>query len=226
MSDVAVFIWILFIAHIIIAILYCFSGYRNFRVLTSVYVFLLVFPLVLVGLQNSTSLSESVTVLIAVGVAALATALTWAIYKVAIFICGGLLGAGIAIMIFQSGLSTIACLILGVALFVLFGIITLKFRKILIILSSSIIGGFSLFVYGYYIIFKFGAVSTLDFTNAAKLPFTFSEIIGTNYLVYLIPIAISIIGIIVQATAGNKRKKKSDNKHHYDDEPRKHREYN
>lgn len=211
MSDAAIFVWILFIAHVAISILYCFFGYKHFRVLISAYAFLAIFPITFAWLSDMGSLSDTAVILISAGIACLVTALTWAIYKISLFICGGMLGAGIASMIFQAGLPDVAAIVLTIALFIVFGILTMKFRKVLIILSSSLIGGFSLFVYGYYILFNFAKIATLEFAEAAKLSMTFTDIIGSNYWLYIIPIVISILGIVAQAKGkGPKRSSKRD----------------
>ena len=208
MEASAVFTWIFFIVCVIMAVLYCFSGYRHFRGLISVYIFLSVFPGILSFMYANTGMSDSVALLVSLGIAALLAVITWAIYKVAIFMCGGLLGFWIASSVFQAGGDPAARIVLTIILIIVFGIIAIKFRKILIIISSSIIGAFSLFVYGYYIVFEFANISSIPVTEAAQLPSRFVSVVGDNYFLYIIPIVLAIIGMAVQARNSSKRRRK------------------
>lgn len=208
MDAMSVFIWLLFIVHVIIAVLFCFSGYRHFRALISIYVFLTVFPNMMEYMAGVPGLSPTAVLLISLGIAVLLTALTWAIYKVAIFMCGGLLGLWIASVIIQPGGDMTPRIVLSIILFIILGIITIKLRKPLIVLSSAIIGGFSLFVYGYYILFEFANIARLEFTEAAQLPVRFADIIGSNYLLYIIPIVLAILGMVAQGRSTRDRRKR------------------
>jgi len=215
MSDISVLTWIVFLAHIAIAVIYCFWGYRHFRTLISIYVFLFVFPSMLSLISGRAGVSDTMAMIISLVIAIAATALTWIIYKVAIFAGGGFLGLSIASFLFESLNNIVLTVVISIILFILLGILALKFRRVIIILSSAIIGAFSLFVYGYYLVFSFGSISSMPFTEAAKLPLSFQSVIGTNYLLYLVPIILAIIGIVVQSRSSGGRVRTSKRERRY-----------
>lgn len=192
--------WICLLVQLVLALLYCFWGYRFFRKIISFYAFFIAFPLML-SVMSATSASFVVSLIVSLIVALLASLLAWAIYKVGVFLCGGILGISIAMLLGNVwGPSMMALtIIVGIILFVALGILAVKFQKGIIIFCSSVYGGFSLCACLYYLIWQNSAVASLSFSALAAPPFLLVSVIGSNYTLLIVPIVLSVLGIIVQA---------------------------
>jgi hypothetical protein len=194
------FVWLFILAQIGIALVYCFWGYRYFRLIMTLYVFIFVYPLAYSFLTGF-SMSQPVAILISVVLALLAGLITWKIYKFAVFMCGGIAGILIAWGIYQSlGSSYMGlCIILGIVLFVLLGCLALKFQKAVVIFISSLTGAFNLVTYGIFLITQASVVGTFSMTNMD----TITNTINASYQplpLWIVPsVIIAIAGILVQA---------------------------
>lgn len=194
------FVWLFIIAQIVIALFYCFWGYRFFRVILSLYVFIFVFPLAYSGISGFSTISQPIALLIAVVIALLAGLLAWFIYKLAIFLAGGILGILIAFWLYQLLGSSymILCIILGIVLFILLGILAVKFQKVVIVLISSVIGAFNLVIYGLFLFMHYAEVNSFSILNLNGITSTISATYQAQPL-WLIPtVILAIAGILVQ----------------------------
>lgn len=201
MNTDLIFVWLFLAAQIVIALIYCFWGYRYFRAIMSLYVFLFVFPLAFSSISGFTSISQPVAILISLVVAALAALLTWFIYKLAIFLCGGIAGILTALWIYRTLGSSylVLCIILGIVLFILIGLLALKFQKAIVIFISSLTGALNLVTYVLFLLFNYATVSSFSIFQIDTITNTVTSSYRAEAL-WLIPfIIIAITGILVQA---------------------------
>lgn len=201
MNTDLLFVWLFLAAQILIALIYCFWGYRYFRVIMSLYVFLFVFPLAFSTISGFTSITQPVAILISLVISALAALLTWFIYKLAIFLCGGIAGVLIAFWLYWTLGSSylVLCIILGIVLFILLGVLALKFQKIIIIFVSSLTGAFNLITYGLFLIFNYSAVSSFSILQIDTITNTVSSSYRPETMWIVPSIVLAIAGILVQA---------------------------
>lgn len=196
-----IFVWLFLAAQIVIALIYCFWGYRYFRVIMSLYVFMFVFPLAFSTISGFTSISQPVAILISLAISALAALLTWFIYKLAIFLCGGIAGILIALWLYWTLGSSylILCIILGIVLFILLGSLALKFQKAIIILISALTGAFNLVTYGLFLLFHYATVSSLSILQIDNITNSVSSTYQAEPMWIVPSIVLAIVGILVQA---------------------------
>jgi hypothetical protein len=195
------FVWLFIIAQIVIALVYCFWGYRYFRVIISLYVFIFVFPLAFSTISGFTSISQPVAILISLAVSALAGLLAWFIYKLAIFLCGGIAGVLLAFWLYSIlGSSYLAlCVILGIALFILLGALAIKFQKVIVVLVSSVIGAFNLVTYALFLFINTSLIAGFSILRLDQITNTVSNSYHAEALWIVPSIIIAISGILVQA---------------------------
>ena len=196
-----IFVWLFLAAQIVIALIYCFWGYRYFRVIMALYVFMFVFPLAFSTISGFTSISQPVAILISLVVSALAALLTWSIYKLAIFLCGGIAGILIAFWLYWTlGSSySVLCIILGIVFFILLGSLALKFQKAIVILISSLTGALNLVTYVLFLLFHYAAVSGFSILQIDTITNTVSSSYRAETMWILPFAALAIVGILVQA---------------------------
>ncbi|MEI6101179.1 MAG: DUF4203 domain-containing protein [Eubacteriales bacterium] len=201
MNTDLLFVWLFILAQVGIALVYCFWGYRYFRLVMTLYVFIFVYPLVYSALTGFTSMSQPIAILISVVLALLAGLITWKIYKLAVFLCGGIAGVLIAWGLYQSlGSSYMAlCVILGIVLFILLGCIALKFQKAVVIFISSLTGAFNLVTYGLFLIMNASVVGTFTMTNMNAITTTINGSYQPLPLWVVPSVIVAIAGILVQA---------------------------
>ncbi len=195
------FVWLFIIAQIVIALVYCFWGYRYFRVIISLYVFIFVFPLAFSTISGNTSISQPVAILISLAISVLAALLAWFIYKLAIFLCGGLAGILIAFWLYGVlGSNYLAlCIILGIVLFILLGALAIKFQKAIIILLSAITGAFNLVTYGLFLFMNSALIAGFSILKLDQITNTVSNSYHAEATWIVPSIIIAIAGILVQA---------------------------
>jgi hypothetical protein len=196
-----IFVWLFLAAQIVIALIYCFWGYRYFRTIMSLYVFLFVFPIAFSAISGFTSISQPVAILISLVISALAALLTWFIYKLAIFLCGGIAGILTALWIYWTlGSGYLAlCIILGIVFFIVLGVLALKFQKAIIIFISSLTGAFNIVTYVLFLIFNYAAVNSFSILQIDNITNSVSSSYRPETLWILPSIVLAIVGILVQA---------------------------
>jgi hypothetical protein len=199
-------VWLFIIAQVVISLVYCFWGYRYFRVIIAFYAFIFVFPLMYSMLAGS--MSQPVAILISLAVAAVAALLAWFIYRLGIFLAGGLAGIMIARFIYNmlgSSYQTLS-IILGIILFILLGVLALKFQKAIIILVSSISGGFNLVIYGLFIAMNASLISSFSILKLNEITSTISSTYQAESTWIIPSIILAVAGIFVQALVTAKGK--------------------
>lgn len=195
------FVWLFILAQIGIALVYCFWGYRYFRLIMTLYVFIFVYPLAYSFLTGTFGMDQPIAILLSIVLGLIAGLITWKIYKFAVFMCGGVAGVLIAWGMYQSlGSGYMAlCIILGIVLFVLLGCIALKFQKAVIIFISSLTGAFNLVTYGIFLIMQGSVVGTFSMMDMDNITNT----INASYQplpLWIVPsVILAIAGILVQA---------------------------
>jgi hypothetical protein len=195
------FVWLFLIAQIVIALVYCFWGYRYFRIIISLYVFIFVFPIAFSTISGFTSISQPIAILISLAISALAALLTWFIYKLAIFLCGGIAGVLVAFWLYGLLGSNylVLCVILGIVLFILLGSLAIKFQKAVIILISSVTGAFNLVTYGLFLLMNTSLIAGFSILKLDQITNTVSNSYHAEAMWIVPSIIIAIAGILVQA---------------------------
>lgn len=195
------FVWLFIIAQIVIALIYCFWGYRYFRVIISLYVFLFVFPLAVSTISGFTSISQPIAILISIVVSVLAALLAWFIYRLAIFLCGGIAGVLLAFWLYDVlGSSYLAlCIILGIVFFILLGSLALKFQKVIVILISSITGAFNLVTSGLFLFMNSSLIAGFSILKLDEITNAVSNSYHAEAMWIVPSIIIAIAGILVQS---------------------------
>lgn len=203
------FVWLFILAQIGIALVYCFWGYRFFRVIMALYVFIFVYPFAYSLLSQFTSIGQTAAILISVVLSLLAGLLVWKIYRFAVFMCGALAGVMIAYAVYQSMGSDyiVLCVILGIALFILLGLLALKFQKAIIIFVTAFVGAFNLVTYTLFLIMKSSVVSGFSMSDIDSITATINASYHQETLWILPSVAVAVIGILVQAFKTAKKAK-------------------
>lgn len=204
----SVFIWIFLIAQLLVAFLYCFFGFRFFRGVMAAYIFLSVFPGIMTAIGELSTLEEMITILIALGIAALIAFLAFALFKLAIFLCGGILGVIIAMILSNFiPMDDTVLLVVKIALFVVFGIIAYFLKKGIVVVVSSICGAYTFSTYLSFLIENFEKIGEYSFYQVGTLKETADAAYSSEGLWFILPIIMAILGIIIQSavTARNKK---------------------
>jgi len=202
------FVWLFIIAQVVIALVYCFWGYRYFRVIIALYVFIFVFPIAYSTISGFTSISQPVAILISLAVSGLAALLAWFIYKLAIFLCGGIAGILVAFWLYNTLGSSylVLCVILGIVLFILLGALAIKFQKAIVIFISAVTGAFNLVTYGLFLFMNASLISGYSILKLDEITNAVSSSYRAEPMWIAPSIVIAVAGILVQALVTAKGK--------------------
>lgn len=195
------FVWLFLIAQIAIAVVFTFWGYRYFKFIIAFYAFIFVFPF-MTSLLAGSGMSETAVILVSLLVSLVAALLTWFFFRLGIFLAGGFAGLAIARLITGAmGSDSVALsVILSIVLFILIGVLALKFQKVLIILITSFIGAFTLVTYGLFVFTKTSMIPSFTISRMGEISSTVS---GTYQASWFVPaIIIGIAGVRVRFKAG------------------------
>lgn len=190
-------VWLFLIAQIVIALVFTFWGYRYFKVIIAFYAFIFVYPF-MTSLLAGSSMTEGMVILVSLLVAVVAALLAWFFFRLAIFLAGGFAGLAIARLITGAmGSDSVALsVIISIVLFILIGVLALKFQKVLIVLITSFIGAFTLVTYGTFMFTKTAMIPSFNIAQMGEISNTVS---GTYQASWFVPaIIIGIAGVLVQ----------------------------
>lgn len=202
---------------LVLGIIYCFWGYKYLRVMIMIY------ALFAGGSFMYNLLSEVAPDLgmwiwvISIAVGLVLGLLAFFFIKFCIFLAGGILGIAIfnvirsASPVYFSNLDTIYVFLIGLACFLIMGIITLAAKKHLIIIVTAIFGSYSMvYIVGILLglIVHPGVVQGATVTTAVSRFAPYSVLNDAPMWAMIIPVIVfSIVGIYAQyrRTARGKR---------------------
>lgn len=139
---------------IILAFMLCFFGYRHLRLLLSIYAFMAGF-LGCYFLTVSLSLTLLLKNILCVFAGLLTSGLTYALYKLAMFAAGAGLGLAIGVVLcysFSIPIFGTVGLIILLALGLAAGALSIGYKRLVLILSTSACGALLLSLHGGYLI--------------------------------------------------------------------------
>jgi hypothetical protein len=177
-----------------------FFGYRIFKVTLAVVGGLLGVAL---GQAAATALALSPGVEIAVMVvgALLGAGLAFLLYIAAVFVAGFGFGATLG-MLLLANFHHMVALLTGVVLGIIGGFLAVKAQRILIILSTSLLGSFrAVLALSYF-------TSSLDWLFYFKQPNQLPALIDNNHWMFPSILAIAAVGVIAQLELGGGREPK------------------
>lgn len=193
---------------LVLGIIYCFFGYRYFKIIIVAYALLggAYFMNTFI-LQIAPQLADYIW-LISIATGCVLALLAFFFVKFAIFIAGGMLGLlvyniikGISPELF-AGNENATNILIGIAFFVIAGVITLALKKHIIIIVSAIFGAYSLVFCAGILMGLFGhteLISQATMQNATTVFAPASIFNDKPYYVMVIPIVIfAILGIVSQ----------------------------
>ncbi len=197
---------------IALAFILCFFGYRHIRLLVSAYAFIAGF-LASYFLLSSIGLSAVTKNIIYILVGLFVSGLTYMLYKIAMFAAGAGLGFSAGVILcysFEIPLFSTVGLIILFALGFAAGALSISYKKILLILSTSICGALLLSLHGGYLITVFSQIGFSVFSLNQSLQTTFTQLhlFFSHSISYLLgaTLLLSIAGIIVQFKKSGRKK--------------------
>ncbi len=146
-------------------VLNCFFGAKFLRAMLFLYGFIIGF---LVGFILTITLDPLVSILISLAVAMVLGLVAYSIYNLGIFMIGGASAALILLLIlysFEVDLTKWYSVFSVLGVFIAAGIVTLKFKRIVIIVCTAINGGTNLAMFGGALIMYFGEITSATFEN-------------------------------------------------------------
>lgn len=200
-------------AHFILAILLCFWGYKYLRATISVYGFLLG---VLISFYFVVPLGWSplLNILLIVAVGFLLGAIVYALYSVTLFFAGMAIGANIGFFLsILLGLQTFeaASLIIVLVLSIACGVLAVIFKRTVFIVSTAIIGGINIALYGGYLVYglQAGGFSFFDKLTDVQVMHADMAYLFKQYAVVVVILSVVCIclGLLVQLRSKKSPKK-------------------
>ena len=199
--------------HFILAILLCFWGYKYLRATISIYGFLLG---VLISFYFVVPLGWSplLNILLIVAVGFLTGAIVYALYGVTLFFAGAAIGANIGFFFsILLGLQTFeaASLIIVLVLAMACGILAVIFKRTVFVVSTAIIGGINICLYGGYFIYGLQASGLSYFdklTDVSAMHADMAYLFKEHAVIVVIASVVFIcLGLLVQLRSKKSPKK-------------------
>jgi hypothetical protein len=192
--------WAFAIFSIIAGVIICFWGYSIFKVVLGVAGFIAGAVLFYYFGANYTS-NMIVLVILAIFGGMIGASLSVAFYYIGLFLLGALAGWQLGFLIAMA-INIEFVIIIPIIVAMIAGILACFFQKPIIIISTALIGGWSVVTGGFYF-FGTGIIPTDLFRDPFMLVESLRE---TNPVVILAWIALSIAGMIFQFSCRGLRK--------------------
>lgn len=208
---------LIYIAAAVIGLIYCFRGYKYLRFFMMVFGLYLGYTYVMRFLGPQAAMFGGWLWLIALAVGIIIAALAFFFLKFTFFLAGGLLGLMLygairaANPIFFSGLSSGMVFLIGLVLFLAFGILMVVAKKYLIIIGTACYGAYAFtdavgVLLGIAVYNRAApALSGLDLPSLTQGTTIFTE--TPVWVPWTIVIVLAIAGIVSQYRHGGKRRK-------------------
>ena len=195
----------------VLAVLYCFWGYRFMRVLISVYGFLIGSVLCfLICTVCGATLTLSIILALVAGL--VIGGISFSLYSVGIFFVGAFWGLSLSSFILSFA-SVEDGSVLGIVIIILsallLGLLALKLRRPFLIVSTSFSGGTSLATYGGFLILNFSHLSSLASQDLSYfVQSTLPGFTGANQAgIAAASLILGALGVIIQFLVTAKKKK-------------------
>lgn len=199
---------VLMILFVLLGLVYCFWGYKYLRLILFFYAFFAGGLLVYNFLAEISPELGYGNIIIAVTIGLILGALAYFFVKFAIFLVGGAIGLMIFNIIrdlngpYFDSLDAIYVFLIGLAFFVVLGVITVMAKKHLLIIFSAIYGAYSMVTYAGVLVGALMQPDILYTVGASQITTAlepYSIFNGAPEWTYLLPIIVfSILGIISQ----------------------------
>ena len=197
---------------IILAFMLCFFGYRHLRLLLSIYAFMAGF-LGCYFLTASLSLTLLLKNILCVFAGLLTSGLTYALYKLAMFAAGAGLGLAIGVVLcysFSIPIFGTVGLIILLALGLAAGALSIGYKRLVLILSTSACGALLLSLHGGYLIDRFAQAGfdVLSIQQPLRSTFAALQTFFTASLPYILgaTLILAIAGMVLQFKKGGHKK--------------------
>lgn len=198
-------LFIIFIlAQIVLAFMLCFFGYKNIRLLISIYAFMAGF-LVCYALVIKLPISALWRNILSTVAGLLLSGLTYTLYRIAMFAAGAGLGLAVGFILCHSfGIPPFGTvgLVLLIALALAAGALSIGYKRLVLILSTSACGAMLLSINGGYLIDRFAHIGFDVLTIQRPLLDTISTLDAffNSSLIYIIgaTIILGIAGMVLQ----------------------------
>lgn len=199
------------IVQVVLAILYCFWGYRFMRTLIGVYGFLIGSLLCLV-ISLACGASITLAIILSIVAGLVIGGIAFSLYSVGIFFVGAFWGLSLSSFVLSFA-SVSSDSVLGIIITVLtalvLGILALKLRRPFLIVSTSFSGGSNLAMYGGFFLLNFSNLSGLGEHELSHfVQATLPNFIAANQTgLAIASLIFGVLGILIQflATAKNKK---------------------
>ncbi len=204
---------IYFILQLIFSFILCFFGYKYIRTLISVYGFIVGF-LCCFTLLRPAGLSTFLLYLLSFLAGSTVSGVMYFLYNVAMFITGAGLGIAAGVIICTAlnlDLFSTVGLIITASLAIAAGLLSLGYKRLLLILSTACCGALLLSLHGGYLLFNFihaSGPSVWDFASAPGLGQTLLGFFH-QYMLYVLGATgiLGTAGLITQFKKTGKHKK-------------------
>ncbi len=187
-----------------IGVMNCFFGARCLKFVLFIYGFVL--GLVL-GIILTITLEDILIILISLAVAILCGVLAYSFYKVGIFLIGGSTGALILFLIlsaFSVDITKWYAVFPIVAAFIVAGIFTLKFKKQVIVISTSLSGASAIATFGGFLATSFSDIISPTVENMAFSMTTAIDLVTVGATFYITEyVVVYLISLILLAAGGS-----------------------
>lgn len=185
------------IAGIAWGVLDCFFGYKVFKV-TLALLGALAGALVAQAICRQTGASPGVELGSMIGGAVLGAGLAFLLYIVAVFLAGFGFGATLGMLLLANYHHMVA-LLTGVVLGIIGGFLAVKVQKVLIILSTSLLGAFrAVLALSYF-------TSQIDWVFYFRKPDQLPALIDGNGWMFPAILALAAVGVVTQLELGGAR---------------------
>ena len=208
-------ILIYFALQLFLAVLFCFFGYRHIKKIIMAYGFLMGAGISYLLLWSAVSPVLAIVLPILIGI--IVALLFYFFFFLGIFFTGanfGITAALFLLTLIKADPSSAFPMIFIALLAIAIGCMTVVYRRFFLILSTSFNGGFSLTLYGGFLIFQIAPLlsASSSFAQAfVKLNDSLQGFYAANgLLISGVAVALGIVGMIVQftKTAPGKKSKK------------------
>lgn len=183
-------------------VLDCFFGYRVFKITLALFGAVLGMGLFQLAAQQLGASQTTETVALIMG-AILGAGLAFLLYIAAVFLAGFGFGTTLGMLLLANYHHMIAVLT-GLVLGVIGGFLAIKLQRVLIVLSTALIGAFRAVLASAYF------TSQLDWLFYFRHPDQLPAVIESNGWMLPAVLALAVIGVITQLEIGGSTKKSKD----------------
>ena len=188
------------IACITWGILDCFFGYKVFKVTLALFGALVGAGLAHALIQHFT-VSQTVEIVLLIAGALLGASLAFLLYIAAVFVAGFGFGATLGMLLLANYHHMVAMLT-GVVLGIVGGFLAIKVQRVLIILSTSLLGAFrAILALSYF-------TSQIDWFFYFRQPDQMPALIDNNGWIFPSVLALAAVGVVAQLELGGGREPK------------------